>query len=55
MKEISEGHSPVCFIHFKGKSGELCKLTPHMISKVKVKEYCMKWLKLDERDSTGEC
>ena len=43
--EISEGHSPSCLIHFKGKSGELCKFMPHAISKVK--EYCMQWLKLD--------
>ena len=53
MKEISEGYSLAFFIHFKGKSGELCKFTPHMISKVKA--YSMKWLKLDERDSRGDC
>ena len=51
--EISEGHSPSCFIHFKKKSGELCKFIPHTISKVK--EYCMQWLKLDgETNETAQ-
>ncbi len=42
---MSEGDSRSCFIHFKEKSGELCKFTPRTI--VRVKEYCAKWLELD--------
>lgn len=34
-----------CFIHFEGKSGELCQLTPHTIDKIS--EYCEKWVHLD--------
>ena len=38
-----------CFIHFKGKSGEICKLTSHTI--IKINEYCEKWLSLDGEQS----
>ena len=38
-----------CFIHFEGKSGELCLLTPHTISKIS--EYCDKWINLDGEQS----
>ena len=34
-----------CFIHFGGKSGELCHLTTHTIDKIS--EYCEKWIHLD--------
>lgn len=38
------------FIYFKGKSGDLCKLTPHTIAKIS--EYCKKWNDLDGEQST---
>ena len=38
------------FIHFEGKSGDLCKLTPHTIAKIS--EYCKKWIDLDGEQST---
>ncbi|XP_046860766.1 neurogenic locus notch homolog protein 2-like [Xenia sp. Carnegie-2017] len=34
-----------CFIHFNGKSGELCQLTAHTIDKIS--EYSEKWIHLD--------
>ena len=34
-----------CLIHFRGKTGDLCKLTCHTL--VKIKEYCEKWINLD--------
>ena len=38
------------FIYFEGKSGALCKLTPHTIAKIG--EYCKKWIDLDGEQST---
>ena len=37
-------------IYFKGKSGDLCQLTPHTIAKIS--EYCKKWIDLDGEQNT---
>ena len=53
MEKESVGSStafPSCFIHFQGKTEDLCKLTRHTL--FIIKEYCQEWINLEGEPKT---